>query len=409
MTPLLRKLFGINWVLVLTMYGLLVFGLFAIESAARHLTGGGELFADRQKEWILIGSVAYWLSALLDYRWLRLFGLPLYLAGLVLTGMAMAQGSEEHQITLFGLAFQPAQVAIAGGIVLASVLVHDLGRLHRWLREPLVKIGVIGGVCAVPFLMVVKMGDMGSAIVWLPVTVVLLLMSGVPFRHLTLLCSAGAGAAAIVFFVLLPMASPRGADRIDLYLDMLRGKPVDVSDEAYAPYYVSMAVGKAGWSGIGHRATAARGSMSLHDKGFIPKRTAHNDFIFAVIAEEHGFRGSLLLVTGFSLLLVTCLFIGFYARDLAGRMLVGGVVALVFAHLFENVGMCVLLTPITGIPLPLVSYSGTFVVICMFLLGLVQSVWIHRRPLDEAPAEARDPARPAAKAFAVHARIPPGM
>lgn len=397
MTPLLRKLFGINWVLVLTMYGLLVFGLFAIESAARHLKGGGELFADRQKEWILIGSVAYWLSALLDYRWLRLFGLPLYLAGLVLTGMAMAQGSEEHQITLLGLAFQPAQVAIAGGIVLASVLVHDLGRLHRWLREPLVKIGVIGGVCAVPFLMVVKMGDMGSAIVWLPVTVVLLLMSGVPFRHLTLLCSAGAGAAAIVFFVLLPMASPRGADRIDLYLDMLRGKPVDVSDEAYAPYYVSMAVGKAGWSGIGHRATAARGSMSLHDKGFIPKRTAHNDFIFAVIAEEHGFRGSLLLVTGFSLLLVTCLFIGFYARDLAGRMLVGGVVALVFAHLFENVGMCVLLTPITGIPLPFISYGGTFMVALLFLMGLVQSVWIHRDVQEEEkpkPAPAMRPFAP---------------
>jgi rod shape determining protein RodA len=63
---------------------------------------------------------------------------------------------------------------------------------------------------------------------------------------------------------------------------------------------------------------------------------------------------------------------------LAGRIIVGGVVGLFFAHMFESIGMCVLLTPITGIPLPLVSYSGTFVVICMFLLGLVQSVWVHR-------------------------------
>jgi rod shape determining protein RodA len=246
---------------------------------------------------------------------------------------------------------------------------------------------------------------MGSAIVWLPVTAVLLLVSGVPFRYLTFLGCIGAGMAAIVFFVLLPMASPRGAKRIDLYLDMLRGKPFDVSAEAYAPYYVSMAVGKAGWAGIGHQATAARGS--LHDKGFIPKNTAHNDFIFAVIAEEQGFRGSLLLVTGFSLLLVTCLFIGFYARDLAGRMVVGGVVGLIFAHLFENVGMCVLITPITGIPLPLISYSGTFVVICMFLLGLVQSVWIHRRPFEAPAAEARDQARTTGKPFAIHSRMPP--
>jgi len=78
------------------------------------------------------------------------------------------------------------------------------------------------------------------------------------------------------------------------------------------------------------------------------------------------------------LLLIQCLFIAFYSRDLAGRIIVGGVVGLFFAHLFENVGMCILLMPITGIPLPLVSYSGTFVVICMFLLGLVQSVWLHR-------------------------------
>ena len=67
-----------------------------------------------------------------------------------------------------------------------------------------------------------------------------------------------------------------------------------------------------------------------------------------------------------------------YARDPMGRLIVAGTVAILFAHIFENIGMCVLIMPITGIPLPLVSYSGTFVVICMFLLGLVQSVWIHR-------------------------------
>ena len=78
------------------------------------------------------------------------------------------------------------------------------------------------------------------------------------------------------------------------------------------------------------------------------------------------------------MLLIQCLFIAFYSRDSSGRIISAAVVALLFAHIFENIGMCVLLTPITGIPLPLVSYSGTFVVMCMFLLGLVQSVWVHR-------------------------------
>jgi rod shape determining protein RodA len=405
MTPLLRKLIGTNWVLVLTMYGLLIFGLFAIESAARHLPGGGEAFADMQKRWVLIGSAVYWVVALVDYRWIRWLGIPFYAAGLGLMLVAMGSENEVHQISMFGFTFQPTQVMISAGIVLSASLVQDLGRLHRWLRAPLVKIAAIGVLCGVPFLMVVKIGDMGSALVWVPVAASLLLVSGVPFRYLLLLGSLGATGAAVVYFVLLPMASPRGAQRIDLYLDMLHGKPVDISGDAYAPYYVSMAVGKAGWSGIGHRATAARGS--LHDKGWIPKNTAHNDFIFAVISEEQGFRGNLLLLTAYAVLLVTALYAGFYARDMAGRMVVGGVVGLFFAHIFENIGMCVLLTPITGIPLPLISYSGTFVLICMFLLGLVQSVWIHRKPVEEPADESQDQPRTTGKSFAIHSRIPP--
>ena len=82
-------------------------------------------------------------------------------------------------------------------------------------------------------------------------------------------------------------------------------------------------------------------------------------------------------------MLIQCLFIAFYSRDVMGRLIASLVVALFFAHLFESIGMCVLLMPITGIPLPLVSYSGTFVVICMMMLGLVQSVWVHRNVKPE--------------------------
>ena len=157
----------------------------------------------------------------------------------------------------------------------------------------------------------------------------------------------------------------------------MKGQEVDISGNAWAPHNVSMAIGKAGWKGVGYNATVEQGSLNA--KGFIPLETAHNDYIFAVIGEELGFRGSLLLLTAFSLLLIQGLFIAFYSRDVMGRMLVCLVVAAFFAHIFESIGMCVLIMPITGIPLPLVSYSGTFVVICMFLLGLVQSVWIHRQ------------------------------
>jgi len=393
MTPFLRKILGLNWVLVLVMYGLLIFGVMMIESAARHVSitkdiltqfgSAGAYFTSKQKTFILIGSVAYFGAAFVDYRWIRWLGIPFYVVSLALMVVAMKQDDSVHQLKAAGFSFQPAQLGITAGILLIAWLVQDLPKIHRLFAAPFVRIGIIGVIAAVPFLMVMKMGDMGSALVWIPVSIVALLIGGTPFRHLTCMAFLGAGILPLLYFVVLPLVSKRGPERIDVWLRMMNGREVDISGDAYAPHNVSMAVGKAGWKGVGWKATAEMGS--LHDKGFIPRDTAHNDYIFAVIAEELGFRGSLLLLTAFALLLIQGLFIAFYSRDVLGRLLVCLIIALFFAHIFESIGMCVLLMPITGIPLPLISYSGTFVVICMFLLGLVQSVWVHRHHQDEAP------------------------
>ena len=386
MTPLFRKILGMNWVLVLTMYGLLFFGVYAIESAARHLPApegmtGGEFYSGRHKMWMAMGTVVYFLSALVDYRWVRWLGLPMYLVGLALTLKAMGVDDDVHRLEFGPISFQPAQLAIAAGIIAMATLAQELPKLHRFFAEPSFRVLLIAVLTGVPFLMVVQLGDMGSALVWVPVALVALLVSGIPWRYLTFLTSMSIGFTAIAYYVILPSVSTRGTERIEMYLESVGTGVVEKTDQNWAPYWVSTTVGKAGWKGLGWNATEERGS--LHDKRYIPWRTAHNDYIFAVIAEEQGFRGALLLVTAFALLLIQCLFIAFYSRDLAGRIIVGGVVGLFFAHMFESIGMCVLLTPITGIPLPLVSYSGTFVVICMFLLGLVQSVWVHRSKYRE--------------------------
>lgn len=383
MTPFLRKILGMNWMLTLFMYGLLIFGVFAIQSAARHLnapdsfTGGAGLyFADKQKFWIVVGSIVFFATALVDYRWIRWLGLPFYVTSLALMLVAMKQDHSVHQLSIGSFSFQPAQLGVSAGLILIAWLLQDLPKLHRWFGVAWVRVGLIAMLAAIPFLIVMKMGDMGSALVWGPVAVVALLIGGVPFRMLSFMALIGIGLIPVLYFVVLPMVSERGPERINLWLDMMEGKEVDIKGNAYAPYHVSMAVGKSGWSGIGWNNTDER--VSLHARKFIPWETAHNDFIFAVIAEEFGYRGSLLLVAAFGVLLIQGLWIAFYSRDLTGRLLAAGIVALLFAHVFENIGMCVLLMPITGIPLPLVSYSGTFVVITMFLLGLLQSVWVHR-------------------------------
>jgi rod shape determining protein RodA len=372
--------------MVLVMYALLIFGVFMIESAARHLPispeklkefgSAGAYYADMQKTWILLGSIAYFAAAFMDYKWIRWLGIPLYLLSIGLMLMAMQADDDVHRLTIAGLSFQPAQLGVTSGIIMIAWLMQDLPRLYHRLGDPLIKIAVIGVVSVIPFLMVMKMGDMGSALVLIPVVIIALLVSWIPFRILTFIGLTSAGILPIMYFVVLPLVSERGPERIDLWLRMKQGQEVDIKDDGYAPHNVSMAVGKAGWKGLGWMATSEQGS--LHDKRFIPHLTAHNDFIFAVIAEELGFRGALLLLLAFALLLIQGLFIAFYSRDISGRLIACMVVALFFAHIFENIGMCVLLMPITGIPLPLVSYSGTFVVICMFLLGMIQSVWIHR-------------------------------
>lgn len=386
-----------NWVLILVMYGLLIFGVIMIESAARHLSvskslldqfgSAGAYYANSQKTWILLGTVVYFTMALVDYRWLKWLGLPFYVVSLGLMFKAMIQDDSVHRLNLLGFSFQPAQLGISSGIILIAWALQDLPKLHRWFALPAAKVSMIAVLSAVPFLMVMKMGDMGSALVWIPVVMVALLVSGIPFRYLSFMTLIGAGLIPLLYFVALPLVSERGPERIDVWLKMMQGKTPDTDGVAYAPYYVSMAVGKAGWKGVGWNASAEKGS--LHARGFIPKDTAHNDYIFGVIGEETGFRGSLLLLGAFALLLIQALFIAFYSRDAVGRMLVCLVVALFFAHVFESIGMCVLLLPITGIPMPLVSYSGTFVVICMFMLGIVQSVWIHRNhELEPAPKAA---------------------
>lgn len=380
MTPLLRKILGMSWLLTLCMFALLILGVFTIESAARHLNGGGEAIAAKQVQWIFLGAGVYFTTALIDYRWIKYLALPMYLSGIILMVIAMKYGNAVHQLSVGGLSFQPAQFSIVAGFIMMAWVLQDLAKWHPLLSLPGAKVLAIAILALIPFGLVAVMGDLGSAIVWLPVTAIVMLVGGVPFRYLAVISLLGAAVMPILFHVILPSFSSRGANRIEIYLDMLYGRKVDITGDAYGPYYVSMAVGKSGYKGVGFKADSSK--RSLHAMGYIPKNTAHNDYVFGVFAEEQGFRGSLMLVLGFSLLLIQCIFIGYYSRDMSGQILCGAVVGLLFAHIFENIAMCVLLMPVTGIPLPFISYSGTFVVMCMFMLGLVQSVWVHRKGGD---------------------------
>ncbi len=140
----------------------------------------------------------------------------------------------------------------------------------------------------------------------------------------------------------------------------------------------------ADWSGKGFLAQRHAGTISVSCQR---PHAAHNDFIFAVIGEEFGFIGCAALIGAFVLLLLGILFIAYNSRDDLGTLFCVGAAGLIFTHMVMNIGMTVSVLPVTGLPLPLVSYGGTFAVLIMFMLGVVQSVWIHRKK-DAPPRRA---------------------
>jgi rod shape determining protein RodA len=142
---------------------------------------------------------------------------------------------------------------------------------------------------------------------------------------------------------------------------------------SYQVRQAMIAVGSGGATGKGWKnGDQVRG-------GFLPPGAAHNDFIFSVIAEEKGFVGSMIVLTLYSVVLFSGIRIAGQARDRLGKLLAVGVVTLLFSHVFVNIGMNIRIVPVTGIPLPLLSYGGSSVLASLIALGMLHNVYIHRK------------------------------
>jgi rod shape determining protein RodA len=392
MTPLFRKLLGLNWLLFFTMLALLAGGTFILYSTVHWRVDDPGIMMSWRKQimWAVGGLVIYLVTALTDYGWIKWGALPAFMLGIA--GLVAVQligidvfGNKSWIRLPGGATVQPSQFAIAAGIImLAFVLgeLHKLPKVGKIFRFHFLRLAVASICTLIPLGFVLKEGDMGSALVWVPVFGSMLLVGSIPFRYLIVICLAGLTVMPPAYFFGL---KPYQRKRIETQIKLLKGEKVDYQKDGYAPMNVMRAIGSAGFEGKGLSGSkmpldpkTGEQKKTMHHMGLIPQKTAHNDYIFAVFAEEFGFKGVLLLLGLFALLIFQCLFVAFCSRDQSGRLLAGGVAALLFAHTFQNIGMQVQLMPITGIPLPFISYGGTFVVTTMFLLGLVQSVWTHR-------------------------------
>ena len=367
MTPFLRKLFGQNWLLVVAMLALAIFGVVAIYSATSTRTDSYATdFWRKQANWVAVGTLAFVITSLIDYRWIRWGALPMYLAGIVFLILTKFIGTKVYGarswLHLGPINFQPAQLAVVAGIMVLALFLTQFRDMH-----PMLRLLLCGAIASAPCLLILMQPDIGEVIIWIPVLLALLFVAGLPLRYLVCVILIGIAFIPIaIHFGLKPYQQQR--------ITAFTHPDIDKQGSAWAINQSLIAIGSGGWSGKGFKAPNTQIEL-----GFLPATAVHNDYIFSAIGEQWGFIGGMFLIGAFAVLLLTCLFVAFFAGDQLGLLLVVGISTLVFTHIFQNMGMTIAMLPITGVPLPLISYSGSFVLMIMFGLGLVNSVWVHRK------------------------------
>jgi len=388
----------------LAILGLSVVGLFFIYSA--QYSTAGAWYAEywvRQLVFLTVGAGIYYAVSLIDYRiWLSVTHW-VYLAALVLLvlvlvpGVGDIRGGAQRWLDLGIVSVQPSEPAKAAILLMvASVLIRNKVGTIRQSLEVLGKLALAVGI---PMLLILLQPDLKSVIVLPPMVFSMLYVSRLSTRFfvaafgafLLLLAVVGLDLWRYVGYMqsqdLAFTRENSGAYEPHSFLpylhDYQRNRILTfVAPEIIDPRGIGPAwnanqslssVGSGGLTGKGW----TRGTQA--QLGYLPPGVAHNDFIFSVIAEEKGFLGSLTVLGLFSLVLVNGIRIAGLARDRLGTLLAIGVTVLFAVHVFVNIAMTIGLVPITGIPLPFISYGGSFVLSCCLLQGLVQSVYRFRK------------------------------
>jgi len=347
--------------------------------------------------WYALGIGAGAVLCLLDYHTLARWSFVMYwatilcLVAVLIPHVGSMRFGARRWIDLGFFQFQPSEFAKLAFILAAA---NFLGRPVDELRQPAIFWKGMG-LMLLPFALILKEPDLGSALVLLPTGLVMMYVAGTPRSYLLKLMGV-VGLLATLFLVNVLFMPPGWwqvpmqqyqRDRLLVYfgrdyshfapqnarpeeLQRLRQKQLD---DEYNVRQALISVGSGGLAGKGWR----QGTQNA--LGYLPRAVAHNDFIFSVIAEEEGFVGSVVVITLYAVVLFTGLRIAGQARDRLGRLVAAGVVTLIFCHVFINIGMNIRLMPVTGVPLPLLSYGGSSVLGSLIAMGLMQNVYIHRK------------------------------
>ena len=351
-----RLLQNVDWLLLATAFGLVVIS--TVTLASLHVGRAGGSVVVRQLVWFALGLLVMVFLASLDTRRLVRAAPALYLLGLVGLASVFLLGrtvSGARRWVVWGpLSVQPSEL-----FKICFLLMMVWALTSRW-AQPVGKLtlAMMLPIVAVPVALIIKQPDLGTALLLVPVLVILLIGAGVRLKLL--------GGLALVSLSALPLAwlalKEYQRERILVFLDPFR----DPLGSAYNVIQAKIAIGSGQLLGKGV-AGATQSRLA-----FLPER--HTDFIFAVFAEMWGFVGCLVLLLCYVLLLLRGFDIAATAREPVGRLVALGATSLFAAQVLINVGMVTGLLPVVGIPLPLMSYGGSSMVASFMTLGLLLSV-----------------------------------
>ena len=351
-----RLVKNVDWALLVG--AALLVALSAMTLANLHPGRAGSTVAIRQVVWFGIGLIALAIVASFDYRRLVRVAPAFYVLGLAALAAVFVLGrtvsGARRWIVIGGFSVQPSEIF---KIVFVLMLVWAL--TTRWAQPITVSTLVwVLPLAALPAVMIIKQPDLGTALLLLPVLLALLVGAGVRWRLLGALAGMGLATLPLAWLALKDYQR----ERIMVFLDPYR----DPLGSAYNVIQAKIAIGSGQLLGKGvSGATQSR-------LAFLPER--HTDFIFAVFAEMWGFVGCLVLLAAYALVLIRGFDIAAAAREPVGRLLALGATALLATQVLVNVGMVAGLLPVVGIPLPLMSYGGSSMVVSLMALGLLLSV-----------------------------------
>jgi rod shape determining protein RodA len=384
------KLARVNWLLSLVTLALTTMGIAFIYSAGYSGDPGSvrTLLYSRQIQWALAGVAGAVFLAGIDYRVWMPYSFLLYGGALFLLALTLVFGVEinagRRWIRVIGeFGVQPAEFAKILVIFHLACWLGVPGEDRRSWKAALVAVALV----ALPTLLIAAQPDMGTALVFPFVAGVMLFVSGMRWKVLlTMVGIATLGGAVLLAGLLAPermgVAGPpvsrvlKVAGVRDYHRRRIVGFLQAEDDPLGAGWnkrQSRIAIGSGGRWGKGY----LKGTQNL--LGYLPRTVAPTDFIFSVIAEETGFAGSVATLALFGLWMTVTIGTGLATDDRRAKLLCVGLAALMFCHVFVNVAMTVGLIPITGLPLPFLSYGGSFMIANLAATGLIQSVHMRLR------------------------------